>query len=223
MLQMLSTTGMRPGAARNHVLLQALLFVAVASLAACRPSAPVPAPESDASKADVSEAKSGADAAAVEATPAPLPASGAVALIGKTMPPYPDALQNVEGSCVPGGSGLDHACDFGLAVLGTLVEDAPPVMRYVIASRNTDPAANQPQWQVSDALDAPKIDAGYTLQIAGCRLDGVSAAGIVAVVRHGDAEYSSDVTWARRFDTATGALGEIAVDRVDCVDPGFGL
>ncbi len=222
MLQSLSTTGAVPSAFRRHALSAAWLMAAAASLAACEPSTPAAVSAGTPQAAPVRDAETRADAAAIP-EPASAPASGAGALIGKTLPPYPDDLAEIQGSCVPGGAGLDHACDFGLALLGDTQDGVASAMRYVVASRNADTAAEQPRWQVSDAIDAPKVGAGYSLQISGCRLDRAEAPGVVAVVRYAETEYSSDVTWARRFDTGTGKISEIPAGRVDCANPGFGI
>ncbi len=193
----------------------AALIIAIAALAACKP---------EAKPADGVDAGAAADAApAPAAAPAPTIASGAAALVGKTVPPYPDGLEETSGICVAGGEGLERVCDFGLAVVGNRTADAEPSARYLLATRNTGTDAKEPQWAVTDAVDTPDIDAGYVLQIVDCRLDGVTAPGLAVVVRHGDAEYSSDVTWARRLDTATGKLGDVPADSVDCADPGAGI
>ncbi len=222
MLQIPSTTGATPWISRNNALLGAILFAAAATMTGCKPGAPAPASESNVPAANGADTKPQPDATATPAAAA-TPASAADALIGKIVPPYPEGLDEVQGNCVPGGAGLDHACDFGLAVLGNAVDGAAPASRFIIASSNADTAAELPRWQVSDAIDAPDVDAGYSLQIAGCRVDRAGGEGIVAVVRHTDAEYSSDVTWARRFDTGTGKFSEIPVAQVDCVNPGYGV
>jgi hypothetical protein len=230
MLQTPSTAGVALWAPRTNALLGMLLIATVATLSACKPGAPAPASESTVPVENVPAANAPdtkpQPGAAVAPAAAPTPASAADALIGKVVPPYPDGLDEIQGGCVPGGAGLDHACDFGLALLGKRVDGAEPSMRYLIASSNTDTAADKPRWQISDAIDTPKVDAGYSLQTAGCRLDHAAAgagAGVVAVVRHADAEYSSDVTWARRFDIGTGKFSEIPLARVDCVNQGYGL
>jgi hypothetical protein len=191
----------------------ASLVFAIAVLTACKP----------AEKAVQPAAAANVSAPPTAATPAPAAVSGAAALIGKTVPPYPDGLEEVQGICVAGGTGLEHVCDFGLAAIGSPVPEAEPSIRYLLASRNADPAAQLPLWQVTDAIDVPQIQTGYGLQLGSCRRDSNDQADVAAIVRHGDAEYSSDVTWARRFDTATGKLIEIPAQTVDCINPGFGI
>lgn len=215
-------TGTVSSTLRVNPLLGVLLVAAFASVSACKPDAAAPVSETKSDVDAVTSSPEGATSSSASTT-ASTTASSADALIGKTMPPYPDGLENVEGSCVPGGDGLDHACDFGLAILARPSPSGVPIAQYLIASSNTDTATPQPEWQVTDALDAPSVADGYGLQLTGCRLDGASSAGIVAIVRHGKAEYSSDVTWARRFDTATGKLVEVDLKHVDCVDPGYGV
>ena len=204
-----------------RALTSAALIVALAMLAACRPEeqSAIAAETAPAARSDAATDT----ATAAAGIPSQTAASGAVALIGKTVPPYPEGLEEASGSCVAGGDGLEHACDFGVATIGNRTAGGELSVRYLIASRNIDTDAKQPQWEVTDAVDAPSIDNGHFLQITGCRLNGVAVPSLVALVRHGDAEYSSDVTWVRRFDTATGKLSDIPLDGVDCFNPGSGI
>ncbi len=147
----------------------------------------------------------------------------AAALIGRTLPPYPQGLNEVQGVCVPGGEQLERICDYGLAVLGHETIDPMPTGVYLIASANAEPDAKQPLWRVTDALDAPSAKAGYELQLGGCRLGGALRNEIVAVVRFGDTEYSADIAWAKRLDIATGKFVAVDLARVDCVNVGYGV
>jgi hypothetical protein len=150
-------------------------------------------------------------------------------LIGRTMPPYPDGLAEVQGVCVPGGDPGDdnpeHICDYGIAVLGRQAVNAAPSSVYLIASRNADSKASQPSWIVTDALDSPvtAADASHQLQLGGCRLDGDERGDVVALVRHGQSEYSTDITWAKRLDIASGKFVDVEPSQVDCIDPGYGV
>lgn len=193
------------------------LMIAITTLVACKPE------ETSAVVVETAPAAQTETATAPVVTPSPTAASGAAALIGMIVPPYPDGLEEASGSCVAGGEGLERVCDFGVATIGNRAASGEVLVRYLLLSRNTDTAAKQPQWEVTDAVDAPTVDAGYDLQIADCRLNGADASSLVAVVRHGDSEYSSDVTWARRFDTATGKFSVIPLEGVDCVNPGAGI
>lgn len=146
-------------------------------------------------------------------------------LIGKTLPPYPGGLDELQGTCIAGGQGIAHVCDYSIAVLGHRPADPerPPVPQWVVSSRNLDSAAKQARWQVTDAIAVPKPRAGYDLQIGTCRIAGVDAPEVIAFVRHGDDEVSRDVRWARRHDLATGKLVVVAPGQVDCINEGAGL
>lgn len=161
--------------------------------------------------------------AALAAVPVALVAAEA-SWVGKTLPPYPAGLDELQGVCINGGSSPDRVCDYGLAVIGRPATDpnraATPTQ--VLASRNIAPEAASARWQVTDAAAVPKPRKGYGLQLGSCRLDG-DYAPIVAFVRHGDREVSHDVLWARRLDIASGKLVPIAIKRVDCINEGFGV
>ncbi len=148
---------------------------------------------------------------------------GAAAIIGRTMPPYPEGLTEVQGVCVPGSEDPERICDYGIAVLGReTMEQSPPGV-YLVASRNAEPDAQQPLWKITDALDAPAAHDGHELQLGGCRLDGKLHSDVVALVRHSGAEYSSDIAWAKRLNVETGKFVDVELDDVDCLDPGYGV
>jgi hypothetical protein len=146
-------------------------------------------------------------------------------LVGRNVPPYPAGLDELQGSCIPGGPLPARICDYSLTVVGRFATDpalgATPTQ--LLAMRNLDPGARQARWNVTDAVVVPKPRKGYELQIGGCRIDRVGSANVVAFVRHGVREYSRDVRWARQFDIASGTLVPVAAKRVDCINEGLGI
>lgn len=176
--------------------------------------------------ADGERAPQAQDAPADAPADAPQSApSGAAGLVGTRIPPYPDGLSEVSGSCISGGEGLEHACDYGIAVLGRSNGDATAAeLVYLVGSRNSDTKAGNPVWDITDALDVPTADGGYLLQFGDCRADDQPAPGVVALARHdGSSEFSSDIAWARRYDTASGKFEAIDTATVRCIDPGYGV
>ena len=199
-----------------------LVCAAIAGLAGCDREAPA-----ETAGPVVAQPAAPVPAAPVPALPATAPsvsaASTAAALIGTIVPPYPEGLSEIGGSCVPGGEGLARACEFSLAMVGTPASGSAAMVRYVIASRNTDTARDKPTWQVLDAIDAPALQIGYDLQLGACSLDGQDSPGLIAAVRHGQDERSSDIRWVRRFDTATGKLTDVETARVTCLNTAAGV
>lgn len=194
------------------------------ALSACD-RAPAPQTEAPAAEAAPAPARTveSAPAAAAPAA-APAVASGASALIGQIVPPYPDGLVEIGGGCVPGAEGYEHVCDFGIAMLGSGAADGQAAMaRYVIASRKAPPAGKDPRWEVLDAVDAPSLKPGDQLQLGGCKLDGKDAAGLIAAVRYGADEQSTELQWVRRFDADAGKLVGIEASRVSCANPAAGV
>jgi hypothetical protein len=172
-------------------------------------------------------AEKSAASVAESALPPPAASEGpkpaAAALIGQTMPPYPEGLVEAQGVCVSGGEGLERVCDFGIAVLGRENGEYTSSM-YLVASRNADPDASRPEWNITDAIDAPVAKEGYDLQLGACRVDGEMRGDIVALVRHSEEqEYSSDIAWKKSHDAKSGKFADIDRGRVDCVNPGYGL
>ncbi|GAA4860343.1 hypothetical protein [Luteimonas vadosa] len=141
-------------------------------------------------------------------------------LVGRVLPPYPDGLRELEGTCLSDSTDLERACDFGIAVLGTATEDGGErTLLHVVAQRSLPHDGREPRWEVTDAVDYPPVAPGYFLQVSTCRFDGADDARIAALVRHDPAsEYSTDVAWARQLDFASGRLLELDPLRVDCLN-----
>jgi hypothetical protein len=196
----------------------ALLALACAfALGACDRAAPPPA--QDAAPTPAADANPPAPTPPRPPTP---PADPMLAtLTGSSIPPYPDGYEQRQGRCVPGGEGMDRLCDFSVAMLAPLADGKGPA--YVVATRNLDPGAQTARWDVQDALAVPDVG-DADLQLLGCRLDGVEDPATIAIVRHGNnQEFSTDIRWTRRFDTAAGKFVEVDKARVSCPDPGYGV
>lgn len=147
-------------------------------------------------------------------------------LVGLTAPPYPDGLRELQGTCLSDSADYARVCDHGIAVLGTMHDDpqrdATP--RHVVAQRNLGHDGDQARWRITDAIAYPDAGKDDWLQVGTCRVDGADDGNVAALVRHdADAEYSRDVTWARRLDFASGRLVEIDPERVDCINEGLGV
>jgi hypothetical protein len=155
----------------------------------------------------------------------PAVAGPAGQLVGKTLPPYPDGLRDVGGSCLSDSDDPMHVCDYSIGLLADASDDADadPVMRYVVAGRMAGRDGQRALWKITDAQDYPKVTRGFHWQAGSCRLDKVNDAAIIAVVRHDpEQEYLSGITWARRLDLKTGKFVALDPAHVDCVNEGYG-
>jgi hypothetical protein len=156
-------------------------------------------------------------------------AAGAVELIGKTVPPYPNGLQDVGGSCLSDSDDPEHVCDFSIGLLADAGKDpgtdsnVEPVLRYVVAGRMAGREGPLALWKITDVQAYPKTDKGFFWQAGSCRVDKVGDAKVIAVVRQGaEQEYLTDVAWARRLDLKSGKFSVIDPARVDCINEGYG-
>ena len=95
-------------------------------------------------------------------------ASAADSLVGKTVPPYPAGLDELQGSCISGGPLPAQVCDYSLTVVGRFAADRAQgaTATQVLAMRNLDSGARQARWIVTGAVAVPKPRKGYELQIA---------------------------------------------------------
>jgi hypothetical protein len=149
----------------------------------------------------------------------------AVELIGKTVPPYPEGLQDVGGSCLSDSDDPEHVCDFSIGLLADASTDssAEPMLRYVVAGRMAGREGPLALWKITDVQTYPKTGKGFFWQAGSCRVDKVDDAKVIAVVRQGaEQEYLTDVAWARRLDLKSGKFSVIDPARVDCINEGYG-
>lgn len=152
-------------------------------------------------------------------------AAGAVELVGKTMPPYPEGLSEVGGVCLSDSTGTGHVCDYSISLLADASPDpdAGPLMRYVTAGRLAGRDGSLALWTITDAQAYPKVTKGFFWQAGTCRVDKVDDPKVIAVVRQGlEQEYLADVAWARRLDLKSGKFTALDPARVDCVNEGYG-
>ena len=152
-------------------------------------------------------------------------AARAVELIGRTVPPYPDGLQDVGGSCLSDSTDPAHVCDFSIGLLADADADpsAEVAPRYVVAGRMAGREGPLALWKITDAQPYPKAGKGYFWQAGSCRVDGADDAKVIAVVRQGaEHEYLTDVAWARRLDLKSGKFSVVEPSRVDCINEGYG-
>lgn len=158
-----------------------------------------------------------------------LSSSGACAseLIGRIVPPYPDGLRDIGGSCISESDDYARVCDYSVGVLAEATDDdaAEPVPRYLVAAKMAGRDGQSALWKITDAHPYPKAAKDYYLQFGTCRVQGKEDERLAAVVRQKmDKEYSDDVIWARRFDLESGKLVEVPAETVDCLNEAyFGL
>ena len=76
-----------------------------------------------------------------------------VELIGKTMPPYPEGLQDVGGICVTDPGGQGRVCDFSIGFVGDAGAD--PALEPLRVAARLSAALAEDQLQMPDRLDQP--------------------------------------------------------------------
>jgi hypothetical protein len=162
---------------------------------------------------------------------------GASELIGRIVPPYPQGLQDIGGSCLSDSSDYERVCDYSIGLLGEAAADpngdpgddpdgkpgseTEAVPRYIIAGRLAGRLGQQALWEITDALPFPKAGKQFHLQIGSCRADGNDDGKVVALVRQDlKNELLTDVAWARRLDLASGKFMPVS-GKVDCINEAY--
>lgn len=151
--------------------------------------------------------------------------AGAVELVGKIMPPYPEGLREVGGACLSDSTDAAHVCDYSIGLLADASEDADaePLMRYVTAGRLVGREGPMALWKITDAQAYPGAAKGFFWQAGTCRVDRIDDPKVIAVVRQGPVqEYLTDIAWARRLDLKSGKFETVDPARVDCINEGYG-
>jgi hypothetical protein len=144
--------------------------------------------------------------------------SHAAELIGTQVPPYPAGLDSLTGSCIGDTGKGEDICAYSIGTLN----GASAVALAIFAGRSAGHATDgTPRWLVTGYLALPPLKEGYDVQIGTCRSGGVDDGSIIALARlDPDEEYSSDISWAARFERHDGALSQIATTGIDCINPG---
>lgn len=139
---------------------------------------------------------------------------------GKIVPPYPDGVVEVSGTCIGDASGDPTAiCDHAFAVL----DDPQSKLRTILALEQAPHFGKQPLWRVADALEPSELD-DRSVEVASgtCQQQQTDAVAVVALVRLADKQWLSPVLRAWRFDIAAGKLLPIPVADLRCRNEGFG-
>lgn len=145
-------------------------------------------------------------------------------LVGRIVPPYPEALHDIGGSCMTLTAGYEHVCDYSVGVLaaGSGDAEARPDIRYLVAGRMAGREGSQARWLITDAVLYPKASDTYHLQIGSCRLNGHEDARVIAIVRgESEGELLTDVLWARRLDLPAGKFEAVDPKTVDCINEAY--
>jgi hypothetical protein len=145
-------------------------------------------------------------------------------LVGQVVPPYPEGLQDIGGSCVSDSVDPAHVCDYAITLLAStpLADGAAPEPRYVIAGKMAGRDGPRALWQVTDAVPYPRVAPGYYLQFGTCRLQGRNDARVAAIVRqHGMQTWLDDVAWAGLLELPAGRFTVLDTRAVDCINEAY--
>lgn len=151
--------------------------------------------------------------------------TAAADLIGRMMPPYPEGLDGLGGSCVSASAGHAHVCDYSVGVLASAAEDASgqPVPRYVVAGRMAGRDGDRARWEITDAVPYPAGRQDYYLQFGTCRVNGRDDARVAALVRQHDTaeQWLKDVAWAGRLRLPDARFDVLDARAVDCINEAY--
>lgn len=145
-------------------------------------------------------------------------------LVGQVVPPYPDGLQDIGGSCVSDSIDPAHVCDHAITVLADADGDPErePVPRYVIAGRMAGRDGPRARWEITDAVPYPSNQPGYYLQFGSCRLNRQGDHRVAAMVRqHGMQPWLTDIAWAGRIELSSGRFTVLDAKAVDCLNEAY--
>lgn len=146
-------------------------------------------------------------------------------LVGQVVPPYPEGLDELGGSCVSESSDHARVCDYSVGVLASRPADdaQEPVSRFVIAGKMAGRDGDRARWEITDALPYPGGKRGYYLQFGTCRVNGQDDPRVAAIVRQNDGaqEWLKDIAWAGRLELPAGRFTALDVKAVDCINEAY--
>jgi len=149
-------------------------------------------------------------------------ADGPNSLVNKVVPAYPNGTEVYEASCISDALGAERGCEIAIEVLK--VKDGNPIS--ILAKKvikNNLQGTSQSQWLITDKIEYPKIDAGESLVLTQCRLNGKLDRTILAVVVDSKTEWLAVKGWARKVDLSTGKFLVINSSGIQCENLGWGL
>lgn len=151
--------------------------------------------------------------------------TAAADLVGRVMPPYPEGLEELGGSCVSASAERAHVCDYSVGVLASSSPEAagPSVPRYVVAGRLAGRDGLRARWEITDAVPYPAGRQDYYLQFGTCRVDGRDDPRVAAIVRQHDTttEWLKDVAWAGRLRLPDARFDVLDARAVDCINEAY--
>lgn len=141
-------------------------------------------------------------------------AAGAVHLVGMTVPPLPESLREMGGTCL-GDLNSKDVCGYSIGMLGN--NDGVVTYLY-IGSNASSGEKGETRWLITDQLSVPAIAHPYVLTNTACRYKGISDTAVVAIVKDEglDKEWLKAKDWAYRADLNLGRFVRLAAKDVDC-------
>lgn len=139
-------------------------------------------------------------------------------LVGTVVPPYPAGLDSKQGTCVSGGAGYEHLCDYAFGIL----EDENGKLLMILGQKHVPGSENPVRWLVTDAIAYPAVAEDQYLARGACEVNGEPDDSVIAIVQVVDAESFNKALWARRLDRETGKFVDLSPTGVRCVNEGWG-
>ena len=137
--------------------------------------------------------------------------SSADNLIGKTIPPYPDAWQEEGGACLLN-------CKYSL---GVLIKGQQRL--FYLGKASPLSTASEPRWQVLDTMPYPAAPEGYELVYSACEHQGTPDPSLIALVKTADAEWLDQVRFVYKANINQGVFETMSTAGVRCQNIGWGV
>ncbi|MCF7222552.1 hypothetical protein [Marilutibacter chinensis] len=141
-------------------------------------------------------------------------------LIGHEVPPFPEALGELGGTCfsAPGSGPQSGICAYSVSIHGTDATRPTHAMVLKAVGRDGDHVV----WRVLEVVERPAIEgAGFVHY--GCEsLAGDDVVVLAVADLAPDGEWYEPLHRAWAFDFATEGIAEVDVAQVRCVNEGYG-
>jgi hypothetical protein len=139
-------------------------------------------------------------------------------LVGTIVPPYPADFTRESSACISGPSQPERICDFAIEVISMKDE-----LRLLLEKSAPTIAPKKARWQILDWIPYPRTSSNERVVFAMCERNDNPDQTIIAVVKHKDAEWYTDVVAAFIANLAKGRFEATDTTGIRCINEGWGL
>jgi hypothetical protein len=139
-------------------------------------------------------------------------------LVGTIVPPYPAGFTRESSACISEPYHPERICDFAIEVISMKDE-----LRLLLEKSAPTIEPKKARWQILDWMPYPRTSSNERVVFAMCERNDNPDKTVIAVVKHKDAEWYTDVVAAFIANLAKGRFEAADTAGIRCINEGWGL